>query len=536
MNLAADTAGEYYYHQGEKVYLDLDPTRLVVVSPAPYPVADALRAIGITSGESERLLQAPDHWLFRLSAATTAEQAVAGSTLLKGDRRYRFVSNVYKTRHGGDDVIPLNRVVVKFRQGVPDVRADSLIAVFGMRLVRPPRPDSGFTYHVLEYPRDSVSSLRVAALLDRHPLVAWADPDKISNRKPHYVPTDPYYSWQWHLKNTVIRNGVTVDDNVESAWDLTIGEWSPTSGGLRVGVIGDGVDAAHPDFDGRVMGGYDAAPCDQPCPDNETKPYRGDNHETLVAGLIVAHHNNGGVAGIAPGVYMVTARIFRGEQVASDQGIADAINFTWQWNTAHVINNSWGGGAPSNAITNAIVAANSQGRGGRGTVVVFAAGNSSQRSAGYVGPVEYPATLPEVIAVGAINRNGYLTDYSPEGSELDIVAPSGHFTGRCIGDVTTTDLTDGTGCNDGPNGDNIYSTSFSGTSAAAPQVAAVAALVISRDPDLTSTAVKKQGLPGRRLLGPSFAVWRGKVGRPRECDKCCGDNHGPNHDKNGGLV
>lgn len=306
-------------------------------------------------------------------------------------------------------------------------------------------------------------------------------------------------------------NGVTVDDNVERAWDLTIGQWAPSSGGLRVGVIGAGVDAAHPDFDGRILTGYDALSCYPGCSDNETHPYPGDNHETLVTGLIVAHQNNGGIAGIAPGVYITPARIFRGGAVASDQGIADAINFIWNYEQAQVINNSWSCGAPSNAITNAIIAANSQGRGGLGTVVVFAGGNTSHRSANSIGQVCYPATLNEVIAVGAIDRNGYLTDYSPEGPELDIVAPSGHFTARCVGDVTTTDRTDGTGCNDGPNGDNLYSTTFSGTSAAAPQVAAVAALVISRNSSLTSAQVKSKLYQGAVYWGPATQYGAGKL-------------------------
>jgi serine protease len=512
LSFAADSGGDYYYYMAEKIYLDVDPTRMVVVTSTPDIATRALSSIGMTTERTERLPQAPDHWLVRMSPGTTTAQAASARATLKADSRYRFVSNVFKTRKTGDDVVPLDRVIVSFRTGVSSAQAGSLISAFGMRVIRPPRPDSGFTYYVLEYPRDSVSSLRVAALLDRNPMVAWADPDKISNRRLQSVPSDPYYPLQYYLKNTVIMNGVTVDDNVERAWDMTIGQWPPSSGGLRVGVIGAGVDAAHPDFDSRILSGYDALSCYPGCPDNETHPYPGDNHETLVTGIIVGHQNNGiGIAGIAPGVYIAPARIFRGTAVATDQGIADAINFTWDYNQAQVINNSWGGGAPSNAITNAIVAANSQGRGGLGTVVVFSAGNTSHRSQGFIGSVVYPATLSQVIAVGAIDRNGALTEYSPEGPELGIVAPSGHVTNPCVGDVTTTDLTDGTGCHDGPNGDNLYSTTFSGTSAAAPQVAAVAALVISRQSSLTSEQVKSKLYQGAVNWGPATQYGVGKL-------------------------
>ena len=505
----------YYYYQGGKVFLDLDPTRLVVAAQDPSPAIDELRSLGINTEKSEAL-PAPDHWLLRLSAGTTTDRAKAASASLRTDQRFTFVSNVFKTRNGGDDIIPLNRLTVNFKPSVSKSRQDSLISAFGLTVVRTPRPDSGFTYFVLAYPRDSVSFLRVAALLDRNPLVAWADPDKISNRHPDDVPTDPYYPLQYYLKDTVVMHGVTVDDNVEPAWDLTTGQWDPATGGLRVGVIGMGIDAAHPDFDGRILAGYDALYCQPGCTDDETHPFPGDSHETLVAGLIVSHHNNNGVAGIAPGVYIVSARIFRGcsafcDSVASDQGIADAINFLWDWKSALVINNSWGGGAPSNAITSAIQAANSQGHGGLGTVVVFSAGNTSNRDGNFIGAVQYPATLPEVVAVGAIDRNGNLTNYSPEGSELDIVAPSGHYTSRCVGDVTTTDLTDGTGCNDGPNGDNLYSTTFSGTSAAAPQVSAVAALVISRTQFASASFVKGKLYGGAVPWGSATQYGAGKL-------------------------
>lgn len=508
---AADTGGEYYYYQGQKIFLDVDPTRIVVEGASPDRAAASLRRAGAAIEHVSPLPQARDHWVLQLAGVANAQQARAARASIIADRGYRYVSNVYKVHGTGSEVVPLDRVLVDFRPGTSAVQIDSLITALRMQVVRPPRPDSGFAYYVLAYPVDADAPLRVAALLDRHPLVAWADPDKIGDRHPDYVPSDPYYSLQYYLKNSVMRNGVTVDDNVESAWDLTTGQWAPSSGGLRVGVIGTGIDAAHPDFDGRILSGYDALSCTPACSDNETHPYPGDNHETLVAGLIVGQHNSAGIAGIAPGVYIVPGRIFRGDSVASDQGIADAINYMWQYGAVQVISNSWGGGPPSNAITSAIVSANSQGRGGSGAVVVFAAGNTSQRSTGYIGAVTYPATLSEVIAVGAIDRNGDLTDYSPEGPELDIVAPSGHYTNHCVGDVVSTDLTNGSGCNNGPNGDNLYSTTFSGTSAAAPQVAAVAALVISRNSTLTSSAVKSKIYQAAVTWGPANQYGAGKL-------------------------
>jgi serine protease len=454
--------------------------------------------------------------VLHLHPGTTREQAIAAHASLKADRRLEFVSNVYKVTSSGDDVIPVGRVAVRFKNGVSSGQVDSLSQALGLPLIRPPRPDSGFNYFVFGYPPDSASPMRIAALLYHHPLVAWADPDFISNRHADYVPTDAYYPQQYYLKNGVLRDGVAVDDNVEPAWDITIGQWSPASGGLRVGVIGTGVDAAHPDFDGRIISGYDAMSCSPGCSDSEISPFpsTADMHETAVAGIIVGHHNNGGMAGIAPGVYVIATRIFRNGQPAADQGIADAINFTWYYKNAHVLSNSCGGGAPSDLITNAIRDANTSGRGGAGTVVVFAGGNTSQRSHNppIIGALSYPATLAEVVAVGAIDVNGNLTDYSPEGSELDIVAPSGAFTGICSGgNVVTADLSGPAGCNDGPSADQDYTTTFTGTSAACPQVAAVVALIISRDNTLTSSAVKTRLYQGADPWGAATQFGAGKL-------------------------
>src|ERR1043166_2864333 len=215
--VVADSGGDFYYYQGQKMYLDVEPTRLVVEGIAPDRATNALRGLGIAVQRLERL-PARDHCLIRLSAGTAKEQARSAVAALKANREFKFVSNAYKLRQTADDVLPLDRVIVSFKPSTSAARRDSLIAAFGMQVIRPPRPDSGFNYYVLAYPTDSASPLRVAAALDRHQLGAWAEPDKISNRHPDAVPSDAYYPLQYYLKNTVVRNGVTVDDNVESAW------------------------------------------------------------------------------------------------------------------------------------------------------------------------------------------------------------------------------------------------------------------------------------------------------------------------------
>lgn len=145
--------------------------------------------------------------------------------------------------------------------------------------------------------------------------------------------------------------------------------------------------------------------------------------------------------------------------------------------------------------------------------MVFAAGNTSDRRNLLVGAVQYPATLSSttnVISVGAINRYGAPANYTPDGP-IDVVAPSGTDTGACFGEVITTDRFGSPGCNDGPAGDPNYTTTFSGTSAAAPQVSGVAALMLSADPSLTAAQVKARIRSSADAWGSSGTFGAGKV-------------------------
>ncbi|HEX8691900.1 MAG TPA: S8 family serine peptidase [Longimicrobium sp.] len=507
---AADQGAPFYYHQGEPVYLKADPERLVVASDLPPAAADAavraaLTPAGVRLAALQELPNVPGHRLVRLAGADHAAAAAAVARL-RADGRFRFASTAFRTVAGNADVLLVDRVIVRFRDGVSPEQVRGLAASLGMRVVREPNPGRGELDHWLAYPAGA-DPLRLAAELDRHPLVEWADPDKLSDRRPQYVPTDPYYGWQYYLKNTAFLNGARVDDYAEEAWNLSLGTST-----VKVAVIDDGVDRDNLDL--AINGGqeFDTFWPNVTQGENGFNPRPADSHGTHVAGIINMIHNNSlGGAGIAPGVQLNAVRIFRDGVANTDARIADGLNWAWQAVVSDVLSNSWGGGAPSNAITAAVNNATTQGRGGKGAIVVFSGGNTSDRDWGIIGGLLYPSTLASAIAVGAINRNGALTNYSPEGPELDIVAPSGHYTGHCIGDVLTTDLWGADGCNDGPNGDINFTTTFSGTSAAAPQVSAAAALLFSREPNLTYAQARDRILNNTDPWGAASQYGRGKL-------------------------
>lgn len=211
---------------------------------------------------------------------------------------------------------------------------------------------------------------------------------------------------------------------------------------------------------------------------------------------------------------------------------AQAIDLAWQ-NGAHVISNSWGYENVSDpndpliaVIRDAINRALTQGRNGKGCIVVASAGNAANRGSGQYHFVEFPANMSGVIAVGAINLNNGIQNYSPRDQEMAVVAPSGLLTnvlsaGYCEGDqlghqriqllgnLWTMDIGSSSGYNpgtynicqsqgrwnkylwtaEGGTPTNNYTANFGGTSAACPQVAGVAALILSLNPNLTYTQV-----------------------------------------------
>lgn len=260
--------------------------------------------------------------------------------------------------------------------------------------------------------------------------------------------------------------------DVASAWKITRGDK-----GIRVAVLDEGVDTAHPDLRAAVVAAKDfiGGNGDSALPDSD------DAHGTACAGIVVSRAKK--APGIAPRCSLIAARIAMGDGsdgwIFDDYSTADAIDWCWREGAA-VLSNSWGGGLPSDAISRAFGRARTQGRQGRGSLVVIAAGNEQ-------GPIDFPGALPGYVTVGASNpKHERKTRSSSDGENwwgsnhgptLWVLAP-GVF-------IRTTDI-------HGPHGydPSDYTATFNGTSSATPHVAAAAALMLSANPALSASELR----------------------------------------------
>jgi serine protease len=299
-------------------------------------------------------------------------------------------------------------------------------------------------------------AVRLASELLDEPGVRTALPDLWMPRSRARF-DDPRYPSQWTLELL----------EMEGLWTVSTGDPE-----VRIAVIDSAIDLDHPDLDGAWVEPWDSwddddDPRPEPgvyCPEGQTGIC--DDHGTAVAGIIGARADNGvGIVGMCPDCTLVPIRMLGegegtlGRDVAAFEHAIAA--------DAAVINNSWGYTRPTPVpapLADLVARAATEPRDGLGALVIFAAGNDDRE----IGDDELQA-LDQVLCVGATDRYGLPTAYTNRGRTMDVAAPSATVSLDGKGGITTT---------------------FGGTSAAAPVVAGLAGWALSVEPDLSAAELQ----------------------------------------------
>ena len=471
--------------QGQRVALTLDPSR-VAVRLSDGRAIDAA-ALVHASGEvfaGSRVERELAGWsvvaLDRDLDDVALRAGVARAAGAFGDDA--FVAPVFVGADGGP-VIPTRDVLVRFAPGVDREAQRDAIERAGLTVLDADWAGMSNAYRLRSDERDGFGVMAQVTALGANGGVEFVEPDMVFTGSgggvgPGGSPTDFYFAQQWALDNTGQNNGTPgIDVRALDAWGVTLG--SPS---VRVVVIDTGVEFGHVDLS--LAGGADFT--NDPGANGGAPVNDLDNHGTPVAGCIGALLENDGVGvvGIAPNVSLYSARTF----ISVNEFGGWTSQASWTVETlawaeslgARVTNNSNRYGFTSGAIASMYEQTRENG------MVHFAsAGNESAQD------VTYPASLPTVNAVGAIDNTGERASFSNRGARLAFAAPGLN--------VLTTDRT-------GPAGYLGASWVFAvGTSFASPYAAGVAALALSARPSLSSEEVEWLMRDTARDLGaPGF--------------------------------
>lgn len=433
--------------------------------------------------------------VLRADPTITDIEAAKGRARIIADADFEKPVTVYHTSDDNVPFVPEGTLHLAFSKGVS---ADDIAAFArseGLRIAQEPK-DGFYTADVSHQDRDPVE---IADALQSSRLIALAEPD-LSTPVSFLMdlPDGKLVDHQWHLRNTGLRDGVAnfglkagADARVFAAWERMGHLGNPD---VVLAMIDDGFDIHHPDLANIALHPWDfvhASTDVRPKPDANADG-GGDWHGTACAGIAVARAGGGQTVGVAPTAQFMPLRMAKHLSPTGVEAWFDYAKDHGAW----VISASWNAKAKVYALPErvyqALSRAATQGRDGKGCVLVFAAGNSGQDVNDLPNALNGFATHPDVLAVAASTSVDSKATYSDTGAEIAVCAPSGGRGGIAI----TTD--DATGTYQTSNGEEMpmgyfagdYYSAFSGTSAACPIVAGVCALVLGENPALTAEQVR----------------------------------------------
>jgi subtilisin family serine protease len=422
-------------------------------------------------------------------------------------------THVYHIAGSDKPLVPTGAIYLTFGDNISEFQQGEILEKHNL-VLKKRRSASKIIASVTE---KSKNPMKCAAALQRLKAVERAEPD-MDTPLEHYftLPTATLWGQMWHLENTGsipdnpnMQLKAGADAKVVEAWKILDGYGNPN---IVVAVIDLGLDLEHPDFQGKIVHPWDFWNHSQQLSTDPTYA-----HGTPCASIAVAPVD-GGMCGAAPNARLMP---LSGTSF-SIEGTEEMYEYCIK-NGADVISCSWGTTDRSFVLSEdkmeVIAKAAKEGRGGKGCVICYAAGNEGEASLNVYGE------HPDVICVGATTSEDEHPDYSNTGATLTVCAPSnGGFmpilAARASWDTGESQFE---GVEKYYYGDGIdrgvHYKHFGGTSSATPLVAGICALILSANPNLTAKEVKqilietadKVGDPSEYINGHSLKFGYGKV-------------------------
>ncbi len=438
----AFSQSSYYYYRGNKVTIQEDPGKVCVVAPKGN-ISGSMQMSPLNARRTATLNDA------KYDIAVYQANAFTSTPTFRSAMKSTFSSSTtlvlpcYKSSTG-DELTLTNYLNVKLKSAGDYSKLQTLASRYRLENIKQ-NTFMPLWYSMTITPQSPGTTLEIANAIYETGLFASSVADFSSNDK--LCSYDPLFNQQWGLYNNTYAD---IDISICSAWNYATGR------GIKIAILDEGIEKTHTDLAANIYGqSFDT--------ESGTSPSKlfGD-HGTHCAGIAAAVRNNGlYVAGVAPDAKLMAISNSLEGSTNSRMKRADGINWAWR-NGADIISNSWRSSTQHEVIEDAIDLAFANGREGKGCIIVFAGGNFNTS-------ILYPGNCrSKILVVGALDKDGTKASYSCYGTNLDVMAPGT--------DILSTLRGNKTGLN-------------TGTSMACPHVAGLAALILERNPKLTTLQV-----------------------------------------------